>query len=321
MMSYTTFGELNNRLQELFQEENFIDALDLTNVSIDRFSDQRTLLEYWRLLLLARLGDFEGALDSLEGALQHECWFSELILRRSPSFQPLLNNPRFDELLHHNQEIAERDQEAQFPFYMLRSQGKCQGSGPPCPLLIGLHTNGGSAASSIEFWTPAASKGWLVAAPQSSQALMKGVYVWDDRQVAEKEIINDFQKIVDHYDINPWKSVIAGHSLGGEIAIWLTIKGVLEINYFLAVGPIGPYIDDLSHWERLLQENIKAGLRGYVVVGELDDSIRLENLTDMVEIFNRAGLETAMEIVPGLEHDYVPSYDEAILRGLNFLTG
>jgi tetratricopeptide (TPR) repeat protein len=321
MMTYATFNELYNQLHKLYQEGNFSAALELADESIERFPDQRTVLEYWRLMLMARLGDLDGALDSLEEALTHECWFSELILHRSPSLQPLQENPRFAKLILRNQEIAERDQEGQFPFFMLRPQGKCQGGGPPCSLLIGLHTNGGSAASSIDFWKPAATLGWLVAAPQSSQALMKGVYVWDDKQVAEKEIRKDYQSIMDHYDINPWQSVLAGHSLGGEIAIWLITKGVLEINNFLAIGPVGPFIDDLSQWEIHFQENLKTGLRGYIILGELDNSIRFENVTRMVEMFNRVGIETELEIVPGMEHNYEPSYEESILRGLNFLTG
>jgi hypothetical protein len=41
----------------------------------------------------------------------------------------------------------------------------------------------------------------------------------------------------------------------------------------------------------------------------------------MVELFNQAGIETALETLPGAENDYMPAYDAAILRGLNFLAG
>jgi dienelactone hydrolase len=242
-------------------------------------------------------------------------------LRRSPSLQGLQGDPSFESLLLLNQETAEDDQSGQFPVYMLRPQGKCQSGGPPCPLLIGLHTNGGMVSSSIDFWKPAASLGWLVAAPQSSQALMKGAYVWDDRDMAEQEIRKDFANLVENYSINPWQTVLAGHSLGGETAIWMTLKGSLENNLFLAVGPAGPYMDNPDLWEESIQENLRSGLRGYILYGELDNTISQESIATLVEMFNRAGIETEMEAVPAAEHDYQPEYKAAILRGLNYLSG
>jgi len=320
-MTYTTFTELYHQLQLLFQEKEYPTAIELATEGLAQFPDRRPVLDYWRITLTARNGDTGQALAIFKDALDHGSWFSDILLRRSPSLKPLQEDPQFEALLIRNQEIAETDQEAQFPYYVLRREGKCRSGGAPCPLLIGLHTSGGVVQSSIDFWKPAASLGWLVAAPQSSQALMKGAHVWDDREISEQEIKQDYASLIEHYAINPWQTILAGHSSGGETAIWLTLKGSLENKYFLAIGPAGPFIDNLTEWENLLTENMPIGLRGYIITGELDDIISHEQIAALVEMLNQAGVETDLEIVSGAEHDYVPDYEAAIRRGLNFLVG
>ncbi len=80
-------------------------------------------------------------------------------------------------------------------------------------------------------------------------------------------------------------------------------------------------MDDLKNWDALLGENLRQGLRGYLIVGELDETIAQEQTAELVDIFNNAGVETELEMVPSAENDYVPDYDPAIRRGLNFLAG
>jgi predicted esterase len=319
-MTDMTFEELYTRLQDYFRDGEYAGALDLATAGRERFPERQTVLDYWRFTLLARSGDLDGALETLSRALEAGSWYSELLLRRSPSLQPLQDDPRFEVLIAKNQIVAEQDQKNQFPFYILRSQGKCQTGGPACPLLIGLHTNGGTAQTSLDFWKPAAALGWLVAAPQSSQALMKGAYVWDDRPIAEREIQKDYDLLRENYSINPWQTVLAGHSLGGETAIGLALKGMLGINYFLVIGPAGPLIDNPEELDALIKEGQRSGVRGYIIAGEMDNLIAIDRVSELVETLNQAGIETELEVVAGAEHEFEPSYEEAILRGLNFLT-
>ena len=320
-MDPITLQEYIDQLQDLFRTKDYSAALRLADRGLELYPENRTVLDFWRLLLLARLGAEENALAALQEALDHGSWFSEVLLRRSPTLQSLQGDPRFEALLARNQEIAESDRLVQYPCYTLRPQGKCKGEGGPCPLLIGLHASGGSVESSIDFWKPAATLGWLVAAPHSSQALMKSIYVWDDRQVAEQEILKDYDSLVENYLINPWQTVLAGHAAGSELAIWLVLRGALQINSFLVIGPSGPSFEDLSEWERLLSENDRSGLRGYFLTGELDLSIDQGKLAILVDTFSQAGIETELEILAAADQAYQPDYDAAIARALNFLAG
>src|SRR5512136_1790433 len=211
-MEASTFDEIYSQLQDLYQDEEYLAALDMATQAVERFPEQRTVLDYWRMTLSARTGNPAQALSILQAALDSGCWYSELLLRRSPSLKALQGSPEFEALLARNQEAAERDQQVHFPLFTIRPQGKCQSGGPPCPLLVGLHTNGGNVQTSLDFWKPAATSGWLVAAPQSSQAIWKGAYVWDNRPIAETELKKHFVTLDERYAVDASRTVIAGHS-------------------------------------------------------------------------------------------------------------
>jgi pimeloyl-ACP methyl ester carboxylesterase len=216
-------------------------------------------------------------------------------------------------------EMEEQEHHQLYPLLTLRSSGRCSAGGPACPLLIGLHANSGTAQDSLEFWQAAAASGWLVAAPQSSQALWKGAYVWNDRQICEEEITRHYRALINQYAIDPARVVIAGHSMGGEMALWLTIQGILPVKGFIAIGPGGPLMDDVENWTAMLRENPQRKLRGYLIFGQEDKTIPQENIRLLAEILNQAGIITELEEAPDLGHDFAQEYAESLLRGLNFI--
>jgi len=319
-MTIPSFDEIYTRLQQLFQQEEYAGALELATRSLAIYPEQQTMLDYWRMTMAARVGDIPQTLDILQAALGRGQWYSDLLLRRSPSFKPLHDDPTFEALVMQNQALAEKDHAELFPLYTLRPEGRCQAGGDACPLLIGLHANAATVHTSLGFWRPAAEAGWLTAALQSSQALWKDAYVWDDREVAEKEVQHHFAVLEETYAIDPRRTVLAGHSMGGEIAIWMALKGSIPAQGFLAIGPGGPWMDNLEQWQPLLREQETSELRGYIITGEGDESIPQDNIQTLVEWLNLAGIQCGFESVPGVEHDYTPEYDPAILRGLEYIS-
>jgi pimeloyl-ACP methyl ester carboxylesterase len=327
-MAEGAFEELYEQLQRLYQAGNYAEALRLATDGLKQYPDQRTSLDYWRMTMAARTGDTAQTIQVLKEALEQGQWYSELLLRRSPSFKALQGDPEFERLVSLNQEVAENEHKHAFPIFTLRQENHCQHGGPACRLLMGLHSNAGTVNSSLGFWRPAASAGWLVAAPQSSQAIWKDAYVWDDRETAEAEIQSHYATLRRKYAVDPAHTVLAGHSMGGEIAIWLALRGAIGARGFLAIGPGGPYMDDLAEWEPLLHQHsrgdrsqgeTKAEMRGYVVVGEKDTSIPHERIKKLVKQMNVAGIQCKLESLPGEGHDYSAAFDEAILRALKYL--
>ena len=246
-------------------------------------------------------------------------WYGETLLRKSPSLQPLQNNARFEKLVERNQEQQLKDQEQLFPLITLRSKGGCQDDEHPCPLLVALHGNGSSAQTSVDFWKPAASAGWLVGIPQSSQAMWKDAYVWNDLDIARAEIEQHFNLLKRQYAVDPRRSVLAGHSMGAEVAIWLALTGALEVQGVVAIAPGGPFMDNPDDWSDLAQAYSGDKLSVTLIYGTADTSIPQANIPVLAEILQNAGIRCELEILPGVGHEYEPAYIAPFLRGLNFI--
>ena len=318
-MEILTFEELQATIQELYRDEEYAGALELATREFERYPEQAHLLYYWRIAMTARLGFINQAIHLLQEVLETGFWYGEVLLRKSPSLQPLQGLPEFEHLLEINRQLQEVDQARSFPLIVLRSEGRCQAGEPPCPLMLALHANGSMAHASVDFWRPAASAGWLVAVPQSSQPMWKDAYVWDDRQVAEEEIKKHYTGLIEKYSIDPQQTTLAGHSMGGEMAIWLSLTGAVPARGFIAIAPGGPLMDEPDSWGQLIRENRNLGLKGYVIVGEEDDAVGQEEIAILVDMLNEAAIPCELERVPYAGHDFAPEFESSLLRALEFI--
>jgi predicted esterase len=318
-MDFLTFEDLQARFQELYHDQAYQEALELVTENSESFPEYSHLLYYWRISLAARLGDSEQAIALLNDVLQTGFWYGEVLLRKSPSLKSLQGDTAFEHLVEMNRLLQEKDPEQKYPLLLLRSQGRCQAGGPACPAMIALHTNAGSAQDSVEFWQPVASQGWLVGVPQSSQAMWKGAYIWDNYEIAESEVRKAFESMTEKYAVDRQRVILAGHSMGGETAMRLALEGGIGTLGFIAVGPAGPFMDDLDRWLPAIHAGQNLGLRGYLLAGEEDESIEHENIQALFEMFNQNGVICELEEIPLAGHEYSPEYESAMLRALEFV--
>ena len=322
-----TFNQLETHIQKLYHQGDYVAVLELADRFVSQFPKHKTVLEYWRICMAARLGQDKRALQLLQQVLQAGIWYSEVLLRKSPSLAGLQGKGEFERLVKHNHELQQEDQAQQFPLLTLHEQGACLPGGPACPLLIGMHANSGNAQDSLGFWQPAARAGWLVGAPQSSQAMWKNAYMWDDRETALREIRRHFNALQRKFNINPDQVILGGHSMGGELAAWLSLKRIIPARGFICFGPGGPLMDDPDEWQPLIDEALlrleqdNSSLRGYLVAGADDNSIFHDALHAFQRMLNAAGIQTELDIIPGAGHDFQPEYEEALLLGLDYLSG
>lgn len=318
-MEFLTFDALQSHLLALFQAEDYEAVRQLAADQISSFPEQFHILAYWQIIAATRQKEFPAALQVIRGLLERGFWYGENILLNSPSLQPLQDLPEFISLVEASRALRAQSEKESFPLIILRQQGRCQKDGPPCPLMIALHTNGGTVRDSLDFWKPAAAEGWITAAPQSSQAMWKGAYVWDDHNLAANDIQRHFAALTRQYAIDEQRLILAGHSLGGETAIWLALSGEIPVQGFIAFGPAGQLTEDPQAWQELFQIAAQRGLRGYIIFGEEDESIPQENIRLLVDLLNEAGIPTDLEAVPLAGHDYDPTYEDSLLRALEFI--
>lgn len=315
----TDFDDFHGQLQALYARDDYAAALDLATQFAHEFPSHEHIVYYWRITLSAQLNDFSQSLALLQEVLQTGFWYGETLLRKSPSLKSLQGIQEFENLVAFNRELAEQYAQQTYPIMTLRPQGACKSGGPACPLLLGLHANASTALASLPYWQPAASAGWLVAAPQSSQAMWKDAFTWDDRHIARDEILDHYASLKNQYAIDSQRTLLAGYDLGGEIAIWLALSQQIDAKSFLAINPNGPWMDHPEEWEQLLQARQMDELRGYFITSETDQSERFYKLQTFITRLNQVGISTALEFIPISEDGIHPDYDLSLKRALDYL--
>lgn len=319
-MEILTFEDLQTQMQALIQASDYEAALELATEQSTYFPERFPQTYFWRAAMAALSDQPDLALTLLAEILATGFWYNETLLRRSSALGSLQGLPSFEKLITTNRRQMEEDQSHLFPLITLRSQGCCQPGDAPCPLLLGLHSNGSHAQASVPFWQPAASAGWLVGVPQSTQAMWKGAYTWDDRETAEAEIQRHSAALVKSYSIDLQRLVLGGLVTGGETAARMAISGVLPAAGFIAIGSIGATTEYLDHWSALLEANQGRALRGYFLLGQEDVSDPEINILLLIDLFNQAGISCEWEEAPDFDQKTSREYNDSLLRGLDFIT-
>jgi predicted esterase len=318
-MNDHTFSDLEKQLYQLYQNGEYAQALDLATRKAGRFPTEAWLVTYWRICMASLLDETALALQLLEEALAAGLWYAEAQLREDTDLQSLQGLPEFERLVEVcRKREAEAQAQAAPVLLTLQPEDQCQAGRQPCPLLLVLHGNNKSAEGSVGFWSSAVSKGWLLALPQSSQVRSPGGYAWNDRDRAVREIQEHYATLCEQYAIDPDRVVLAGFSLGGELAIWLAMSGTIEARGFIAVGPGGPYMNEPDKWMPLIEASQGSGLRGYLVVGE-QDVFCYEGTQALAALLKSRDIPCELEMHPNLGHDFPPEFQQSLTRALEFV--
>lgn len=324
-MNTPTFEQVQASIQACYQDGDFTGALELADRYAPDFPEHSHLFAYWQMCMAARLDDIKRSLSVLETALSGGFWYGETLLRKSPSLQSLQGRPDFEALVERNRQHEAASREQAYPLVTIRPRSACTQAEDPCPLLIGLHANAARSQTSLLFWQPAALQGWLVAAPESAQAMWRGAYIWDDLEITRMQIQRHFQSLQENYAIDEELVLLAGHSMGAEAALWLALTGAIPACGVLLVGPGGPLTSEPDAWIEFIQQYLQANedsdnhLRAAFVLGEMDQTIPHREIGRLISLLEENGIETRLEIVAGAGHDFQEAYLPAIQHALEFI--
>lgn len=315
-MSYETFDQLVEQLVHHFQNKEYAEALELVMTEGDKFSNDRIDVDYWKMVSAARVENRDLVYQVARQMLADGLWLGEYMLRKSPSFEPLQGNPEFEQIVTAFLEAKVRDVPSGEPIVITKFPTN---HSPNSPLLIALHGNHSSAKKTLPFWELAVKDGWLTVIPQSPQYLYKDAIVWDDLEQSKAYIASQYDEIKKNTSFDLKRVVIAGHSMGGLVAIQIALQGLIPVSGFVVNGPAVPYLDEPEELDMLLPTARERGLRAYFIVGEKDEAIFTPKVKELAEKIKIAGIPCELEMVPDATHDYTPAYDAALRRGLAFI--
>jgi predicted esterase len=319
MVSDLTFSQLLTQAAQLYQGGEYAEALNLITREAGRFPTEARRTYFWRVCMASLINETELAFQLLEEAVAAGLWYPETQLREDPDLLPLQELPRFEQQVEVCRlRQAEAQAQAVPTLTILEPEGDCREALRPCPLLLALHGNNQNVESSVGFWRSAVSNGWLLALPQSSQASGPGIYAWNDRDWAVREIQTHYVRLREQYAVDPNRVVVAGFSMGGEVAIWSALTGAIQVRGFIAVGPGGPYIREPGNWVPFIEASRGRGLRGYLVVGG-QDVFCCSGTQALATLLSSHGIPYELEVHPRLGHEYPPGFEQSLSRALQFI--
>ena len=111
--------------------------------------------------------------------------------------------------------------------------------------------------------------------------------------------------------------VIAGFSLGGDVALRMAMNQVLPVRGFIAFAPGGPCVSQPEKLQALFEARKGKGMRGYVMMGEADPSY--EWTQRLIQALKDFSVPHQVEFYPGLGHAYPPNFADSLLRALDFI--
>jgi predicted esterase len=313
---------LDARVMKLFRDQNFAEAFELLTAEGPGHPGNEIDVCYLRSCLAARQGDYGLAVGILEEALERGLWFGEMLLYRSPSWQDLQGRPDFERVVAASLARQRAAREGQPPprySALIPENGT-----PPHRAIVALHGNGENASKALDGWRPVVDEGWLLAAAGSSQIVQSDGYVWDDTEVALREIRQQYAALAADHELSAEHLVIAGFSMGGYTALRVALDGTIPARGFILLGPGGPdpgQPDDLDSWLPLIQELRGRGvpLRGYLLAGQDDDVTPVETQRTLAGFLTEQGVPCGFEVVPGVAHAYPLDFGPVIQRALAFI--
>jgi predicted esterase len=318
-MADLSFTELTDKIQSHFAEGTFAEGLSLASQYVTVYPEEFALLNYWRMCLAARMNEYPIANKILESTLASGNWYSEFLLRNSPSLAPLQGEDEYERLVGISLQMRASDPATAVPMLVIRPKDACGPEDEGCPAVIFLHANQDTAQKNVPHWRSLADEGWLVALPQSSAAMWADAYVWMDHDTSSNEVVKHFERLKKEYSLDRGRIILAGFSMGAEVALAMALNGAIGAKGFILLGPGGPFTDDPAKWSPSIEKAKDKGLRGVILMGLADESIPQDNIRALVETFTKAGIACDLKTYPDLKHEYPPDFEVVLKEALKYI--
>ncbi|HMD89734.1 MAG TPA: hypothetical protein VKF38_11280 [Anaerolineaceae bacterium] len=315
-MAEMTIKELMRGVIDLYHVGSYDLAYGLLTREGSHFPDNSTRIFYWRLCLAAKAGRYPLAISILKDALDTGIWYPAAQLQDDEDLRPLQDNPEFVNLVNLcKQRHAEAQANARPSLVTVQPEHLPAGIETKIPLFIALHGDYNNANQTIPYWKTLSEMGHLLAIPQSTQVGTAEGYIWNDFMLSEQEIIHHYKTLRKQYPIDPKRTLIGGFSLGGTLAIWLTLTRAIPAIGFIVIGP---YLPKKFSWLPLIESCQDKKVRGYIIIGKQDTDC-YQGAVTMANQLKAHDVPCELEIHPKLGHDFPPDFDQILSKAVRFL--
>lgn len=301
--------EIFQKALKLYDEGKFKEGYTLITEHAAEYPDYMQQSFYFRLCLIAKTGDLAMAEEILEDALDQGYFFSEFALVKDEDLQALQGRGFYEKLVLRDLQMLNEAQKNSKPMLQIIHPIH-EPHNAPTRFLMALHGNNSNLKRFLPVWEFVSRADWLTAVPQSSQVGGSELFVWNDQAIALREIKTHYQTVLKHYTPDPELSLISGFSMGGNTALRAALEQTFPISAFLLIGP---YFGEIDAWIPLIEASANKGLRGYFLLGELDEPITA-GAKAMQKLLEDHGIPCGVEVFEGLRHEFPPDFEQVYER-------
>lgn len=305
MAELMPFNQFRDEFMRLYALKDFQAARDWLRLGGGQFPQRAALLFFWHACLMALMKEPVQAVQILAQGVDLGLWWSESFLRRDPDLASLQGLAEFEHLIptcRQRHQAAEAQSQAELLVYAPADVFQ-----PPYPTLLALHSRGTSAAEMAEPFFHLNELGWLIAVVQSSQLAYPGGYLWDDRSRARQDILDLLPLLAEKHPLDPQRTLLAGFSQGGGLAIELGLSGDLAVVGVLALSP---YLAQLPE---------TAASRPGIWISRGERDLNREMFDRIAQRLEQLKLRHRLESFPELGHDFPPDFPSILNQALAFL--
>jgi len=305
-MESMTFNQLTEQMVALYHQKKMEEALQLIERNLNSFPEQAARLTFWRMCFLSLTGRSEEVLAVFQQGLDSGLWWHTELFT-DPDLNAVRDLPEFKRLMAISQERYEEEQaQIERDYTVLQPEPPSSGQ---YPLLITLHGRNGNKESDLVQWELARQRGWLVLSAQSTQPVFQGAYHWDNSDRALADLRFYYDQVLQKYEVDPQRILIAGFSQGSGMAMYTALTGSLPVRGFIGIG---------TWWADANQLDIPGNqVRGYFITGEKDHT--LERAREIQEVLRKNNVEFAEEVHTDLGHEFSADFGASFDKAIHFI--
>jgi len=305
------FINLQKKVFSSYFDGRYEEALATVLEVAERFPEKYYRTGFWAACLYCRVGAPDMAMVYLEKALQKGAWWGEDLLN-DEDLQPLWGREDFNQLIVVSQNRKVEAASKSRPELLVLEPEKQVGD-RIYPIILALHGRYGDNEDFPALWgDPVIRSSYILAFPQSSQVCSYKMFCWDDYHLAEKEIRQTYNQLINQYGrTNP--VLMSGYSQGGGAAIKMALSDV-ECAGFIAMVPS---FKDVQELFAPLGQNGSRGRRGCIITGDKDYGY--SKALELAEALEKHELPCKLFVEKGLGHLIPDNFALLLQQAVDFI--
>ncbi|MFX0184449.1 MAG: alpha/beta hydrolase [Candidatus Hodarchaeota archaeon] len=308
-MNIENYWELLRKVNDLYQAGKYKEVIDFLKDVPNRFPDRKPAIYYPQICAASKLERYDLSIQLIQEILDEGGWYSEMVLRQSPSLKPLQDMPEFKKLLKINVERSKHVSTHENNITVIPDN-----TNPPYPLMLALHAGSGFIEEEYESWKMIVNQGYVLGMPRSTNVFWSGKdsAYWPDHESAANQIKAYVDRLNINNSLDLERTILGGLSSGGELSIWLALTETIPVRGFIVVAPGGQWMNEPDKWQPLIEDTKNRDLSGVIILGEEDKAVPHESIQKLSKMLNNGGVPCRFIKYPGLGHWYPPDFADIL---------